>query len=275
MWDLFRVSVCAVLCAAMPVVFGGCALGRESAPPRSEAAATPPDAGDVLRGMTTFLAAAERFSVRVESSYDVVQDSGQQIEFGESRQIIVDRPDRLRVDVEQSDGDRHFVVYDGANLTAYSLTRNVYATAAVTGGVDTAVKYFVKELQMKMPLAVLLTSGLREELERRTRSLDYVERTRLLGVPAHHVAGRADTVDYQFWVAEGAEPVPLRVVLTYKDAEGQPQYRASFHDWDFAPKTRESQFAFTPPEGAQKIAFLAQLSRAGEQKAPAATGEQP
>jgi hypothetical protein len=98
-------------------------------------------------------------------------------------------------------------------------------------------------------------------LARRTQTLAYVERTAIDGTPVHRLAGRTETVDYQVWIAEGAQPLPLRVVLTYKNAEGQPQFRAQFADWDFSPEIQDAQFAFTPPEGAQKIAFLAQLPR--------------
>jgi hypothetical protein len=73
------------------------------------------------------------------------------------------------------------------------------------------------------------------------------------------LAGRADTVDYQVWIPEGAQPLPLRMVLTYKNAEGQPQFRAQFSDWNLAPEVQDSQFAFSPPEGARKISFLAEL----------------
>jgi hypothetical protein len=119
--------------------------------------------------------------------------------------------------------------------------------------------YFLKDLNMRLPLAMLLVSRLPAELECRTQSLDYVERTLIHGTPAHHLAGRTETVDYQVWIGEGAQPLPVRAVLTYKNAEGQPEFRAQFSDWNLSPEVRDAQFAFTPPEGAQKIAFLAQL----------------
>jgi hypothetical protein len=46
-------------------------------------------------------------------------------------------------------------------------------------------------------------------------------------------------------------------VLTYKRENGQPQFWANFHDWNFAPETPDSLFAFTPAEGAARIQFVA------------------
>ena len=62
----------------------------------------------ILKKMSEFLAAAERFSVTIRDGYDVVQESGQKIEFREVRNVTVSRPDRLRIDVERSDGLRAF-----------------------------------------------------------------------------------------------------------------------------------------------------------------------
>ena len=52
----------------------------------------------VLKRMAEFLTQAQRFSVTVDTGFDVVQDSGQKIEFGETRQIVLRRPDRVRIE---------------------------------------------------------------------------------------------------------------------------------------------------------------------------------
>ena len=136
--------------------------------------------------------------------------------------------------------------------------------------------YFLKDLHMRLPLAALLLSRLPAELENRTQALDYVEKDIIHGTPVHHLAGRTETVDYQVWIPESAQPLPLRVVLTYKNAEGQPSFRAEFSDWNLAPEIQDNQFAFTPPEGARKIAFLAELPPIALEGAikPAQAGEQ-
>ena len=50
-------------------------------------------ARDRLLEMARTLGAAERFSVSLNVAYDVVQDNGQKIEFGEIRELEVQRPD--------------------------------------------------------------------------------------------------------------------------------------------------------------------------------------
>jgi hypothetical protein len=273
-----------VLCAPVLLVLSGCAAEQATTraeppaaqAPAPQAVAEPTEAKDILLRMAGFLARTPRFSVNIQGSYDVLQESGQTIEFGESRRVTVSRPNHLRVDVEHSDGEKHLMLYDGKEITVFSPSRNVYAQASKSGGIDAAITYFLKDLHMRLPLAALLLSRFPEEIQRRTQSLNYVERTEIEGRPTHHLAGRTETVDYQIWIAEGAQPFPLRAVLTYKNAEGQPQFRAEFYDWNLAPEVEDSQFAFTPPNGARKIAFLAHLPQIELQGArtPKQTGGQ-
>ena len=242
--------------AENPAVTGSEPCGNQAPAPQ---AAVEPEAKDVLMRMAEFLAKTPRFSVNLKINYDVLQESGQMIDFFETRSITLRRPNGLRVAVEQSDGDKQLVLYDGKQITAFSSSQNVYAQVSEPGDIDAAVIYFVKDLHMRLPLAGIVLSRFPAELERRTRSLDYVERMVMDGKPAHHLAGRTKTVDYQFWIADGPQPLPLRAVYTYKNAKGDPQFRAEFSDWNLAPEIREDQFAFTPPQGARKIAFAMQV----------------
>ena len=264
-WQATRTLMVVSVLSATTIGCSENEMVTRAAPPAAQittpqAAAEPANAEAILKRMAEFLARTPQFTVNLNDSFDVVQESGQKIEFGESRKITISRPNGLRVDLEESNGEKHTVLYDGKDITVFSPSQNVYAQTTKPGGIDEAVRYFLKDLHMRLPLAALLLSRFPAEVENRTQSLDYVEKTLIDGVPAHHLAGRTETVDYQVWIAEGSQPLPLRIVLTYKNAEGQPEFRAQFSDWNLAPKVQDSQFVFTPPEGARKIAFQAQLS---------------
>jgi hypothetical protein len=167
----------------------------------------------------------------------------------------------LRIEGERSDGAKTLTVFTGKEIVLIDAASNVYATAPQPGGVDQTIVHFVRDLGMRLPLAVLLVSQLPAELNDRVRSVDYVERTRINGAPSHHLAARTDTADFQVWVADGDTPVPQRVVITYKKDKGEPQFRAQLSDWNLAPAIADSTFVAEPPAGAQKVAFAAQLPR--------------
>ena len=240
--------------------------------PANAPSAQDPDARALLLGMANFMANAPGFRLTMRSSYDAIQADGQRIEFGERRQVLMQRPDRFRVDVERSDGERGGVVFDGRTITAFNTTDNVYARVKKPGSVDQALVYMVRDLQATMPLARMFTTGFAPYLDKRARSVTFVEECTLFDVPTNHVAARSDEVDLQLWIAKGPEPLPRRVVITYKNAPGQPQFRADLHDWKVAANADAAAFKFVPPAGAEQVMYLAPRRPSDSPTAP--NGEQ-
>jgi hypothetical protein len=236
-----------------------------------------PDGRQVMMRMADYLSKASALSVTLHTAYDAVQQDGSKIEWNETRAVTLSRPDRLRVDSERSDGSRSLVVFNGKEVTVFDEQARVYAQSSHPGTVDEAVVHFVRDLKMRLPLAILLLQRLPAELQQRVESVEYVESSVTLGAPALHIAGKTATVDFQLWIAEGDRPLPLHAVLTYKDAPGQPQFRAQFSDWQIDVKPPDSLFTFTPPSGVNKIPFAAtlpQLSSVGQQPAASPGGKQ-
>jgi hypothetical protein len=240
------------------------ALAGEPAPHAAATEAPPAltesqrEARTLMMGMANFLAGLDACSVKVRAGYDVVQQSGQKIEFLEVRDVTLDRPNRLRIQERSADGRGSSLVFDGSKMTVWDSDAGVFAQANQPGSVDDAIVYFVRDLKMRLPLAPLFTTRFPAELERRLKTIDYVELTDVLGEPAHHVAGRTNAVDFQIWIADGERPLPLRVVLTYADA-GRPQYWAQFSDWNLRPQVSDKTFAFEAPRDARQIAFEIQV----------------
>lgn len=235
-------------------------LGAAEAPAATDSS-NPSHAMEQLLRMGNFLGQLKQFSVTLRAGYDVVQESGQKIEFNENRSITIVRPDRLRVDVERSDAEKSSIVFDGKAVTVLSPKRNMYATADIPGDIDGAVAYFLKDLRMRLPMAMLFVSRLPQELELRILAADIVETTPLMSPPCVHIAARGQNVDFQVWIPAEGDPLPRRVVLTYKNEKGQPQYWADFSDWNLSPSISDSTFALDIPKEANRIEFLSQVPK--------------
>ena len=246
---------------------GSLAAGKTPTP---NVPATSPAMNQLMR-MARFLSQLEQFSVEQQSGYDVVQDSGQKIELGEHRELVFVRPDRFRVDEQRSDGEESTVVFDGKAVTVFNATQKMLASSEMQGSIDAAIKYFVKDLEMRLPLALLFVTTLPEEIEQRVQDVAIVETATIEGDPVTHLAARADTVDFQVWLPETGDPLPRRIVITYKQEEGQPQYWADFSDWNLSPNPPETLFSLDIPKDASRIPFLAKAPRAAT--SPAAKGE--
>ena len=247
-----------------------------AAPARAQApGASPADARAILLKMGTLLGSTERLSVTVHAAYDAVQPSGLKIEWNEVRTLTLHRPGRLRMEAEKSNGARGLVVFDGKQISTFDEAARAYAQAAQPGGIDETLVYFVRDLGMRLPLAVLFVSRVAADLERRVKSVEYVEKTGIFGAPAHHLVGKTDSVDFQVWITDGERPLPQRIVLTYPAAAGQPEFRAQFSAWNLAAEVPDALFAFTPPDGATRIPFAAALPRYGAAAGTAKKGAKP
>ena len=275
-----RLAALALFTAALVIPATSHAQAPKSVPKEKPATPAPQaanltdsqrEARAILMRMAEFIGKTPRFSVSVHGGYDAVQESGRKIEFGEKRKVTLSRPDnRLRIEGEHSDGTKVLTVFNGKEITLVDSRSNVYATAPQTGSLDDTIIHFVRDLGVRLPLAAMLLSRMGAQFEERVRSIDYVEKTSLYGAAAHHLAAQTDTVDFQIWVTDGDKPLPQRVVLTYKEAPGQPQFWALLSDWNLAPAISDATFTASVPKGAQKVAFAGQLARQAAAQKPAA-----
>jgi len=103
----------------------------------------------------------------------------------------------------------------------------------------------------------MLLTTLPEEMETKIVSLAYVETNALSAVPTDHLAARLEDVDVQLWISQGERALPQRVVITYKNEPGQPQFRADLSNWQIAPTVKPEVFSWTPPQGAEQVPLLA------------------
>jgi hypothetical protein len=207
-----------------------CPAQAADAPARTESQL---QAAAVLKSMAEYLAVLTAFSCTSTNRFEAVQANGQRIEFGETRQISLARPDRLRIDEVASDGATD-ALFDGKQITMLSADDNLYAQAPQPPSIEDALVYFVRDLRMRAPLSLLLSTHVRTELPTLAKEIDYVESTQIRGQTAHHIAGRGDSVDFQIWIAEGTSPLPLRIVITYKLEQAQPRFAADFSDWNIS-----------------------------------------
>jgi len=224
----------------------------------------------ILQNMARTLAEAKQFSVTLRSSYDAPQENGQMVEFGAVRNIQVKRPDNLRVDLQRSDGDERILVLDGKQIIIHNVTENVYARAEKIGSVDDAIKYLVSVLKTPLPLARMFLTNFPAALEQLVKEINYVELNTLNDVETDHLAVRTRDVDFQIWIARGKEPLPRRIVISYKNSKGEPQFRADFSNWNLSAKAAKGPFTYTPSKNAEQIPLL--VSNRAEAGIPALEG---
>lgn len=238
--------------------------GRAAEPAAAKPAtdATPadeidPDAVALLSRFGKVLEAQPRFSFTVDYSYEVVQEDGQKLEFGASRVYTVRRPDHLRIDEDRRAGGRRETFYDGDNLTVYVPGDRAYALAKLKQhrDLDAMIDVVRDALDLPVPLGDLLRANPLKRIEEGMRSAYIVGREKLSGVECDHVAWQTDEVDAEAWFTTDDLTLLQRVVIDYRDLEGQPSFRAQFTSWNRSPDVADSLFEFTPPADVERVRF--------------------
>jgi len=225
------------------------------APQAQKATAPEPDPRQLLQKMCDFLKSQQQFTYKAEVADDQVYHGGKKLQYGIDMETLVRRPDRLRVNAEGDLVDKQFF-FDGKTITLYDKDNNVYGALEVPPNIESALEKANKDFGVRVALTDLASPDLCELIGKRIKHSLYVGLSKVRGVPCHHLSFDGDESQLQLWIDAGDKPLPRKVVLTHKKLPGSPQWTAYLSDWNFSPQLPDSLFAFTPPQGAEKIKFI-------------------
>ena len=137
-----------------------------------------------MKNPSDFLARTRQFSVMMDVAYDIVQEWGQKLEFGESRKLTLRRPDRFKVETTDRDGAVSGVVFDGREIAAFNVADKVYATTPQPGSIDDAMAHIVDDLGMALPMAAIFEGRVAKDGRRGRVTCATSTRRRSPGSPA-------------------------------------------------------------------------------------------
>jgi len=238
------------LLAIIPILSAGAGSGPESEPAPNPS--VDPQADALLRRMSAFLGHQPFFSVEAEIWQDLNLWSGQRVQAGRNVVIQLRRPNRFRAEMRSTRRSRG-LLYDGKSLTIVDRAQGYYGTIPAPALMDEALDVAVEQFGISLPLEDLVVLDPYKSAIKNVNSGVYIGLVSVLGVSCEHIAFSQDAIDWQLWIEEGATPVPRKVVITYKDERGAPQYTAILSHWDFSTLPPDIAFVFEPQPGATKI----------------------
>jgi hypothetical protein len=227
-------------------VAGQCANAQE---------AIDPDAASVLAAMSGYLGGLQSFTADYNVDIDVITQQGEKLEFSSSGALAVQRPSHLHVTRTGMVVDAEMFL-DGSNLTIFGKNLNGYIQLPATS-IDEAIEVLRNETDIDAPGADLLSSTPLAADVTDVVSGTHVGMAYVDGVEVHHLAFRGKNVDWQLWVQNGDQPLPLKYVITSKWISGSPQYTLRFNNWNPAPTIDAAAFTFSPPADATELESFA------------------
>ena len=115
-------------------VFGASVLSANEAPP---AVAT--DADTKLRSMSDYQAGLSAVSVEIDTDQEVIDLSGQKLQYSASMHLLLQRPDRLRVERHGAVAESE-LLFDGTKVQLAVVEPPMVAEVPVQGEIEAAIR---------------------------------------------------------------------------------------------------------------------------------------
>lgn len=247
------------LMAASGVWLAGCATtGPHPAATDASGRMIDARADDALKQMTTYLAQLQSFRFAMDVTYDdyFIQDA-LKVQFAKHTEVAIQRPNRA-TGVTQGDADDRRTWYDGKSLTMLDLQARTYAQIPAPDTLDATINMMADKYGYTMPVGDLLVGNAHDALMKDVQYAYYVGEHSVGGVKCHHLAFEQPSLNWQIWIDAGAQPLPRKLVVTYKSLPGWPQYEATFTNWQPTAAFGPSEFTAAIPADTIQIEMPAQ-----------------
>jgi hypothetical protein len=221
----------------------------------AQAPAVDPAATQILKRMTDYLSGLQQFSVHTQNDIEDLLDSGQRVDFDVSANVIISRPDKLRAE-RRGDLVNQTFYYNGKALTLYDPSNRAYATVQAPPNIEETLDFARASLGLMVPASDLIYRNAYELLMQDVTSAIVVDKAVINGVKCDHLAFSRPGVDFQVWVADGAQPLPRKYIVTDTGTPALLSVTTVMSEWNVNPEVADERFTFVPPQGAKEIAFM-------------------
>jgi hypothetical protein len=210
----------------------------------------------ILDKMSTVIGELGSCSLTVKSNYDIVSRELGLIKHSDEEQLYLHGSNKLLVRAEGDRGTR-YLSYNGKTLTYFSLDKNQYGQIESSSPVMEMIDTVNKLYGIDFPAADFFYPTFVDDILAETTNLVYLGMTKVDGKDCFHIAGTAKDKTYQFWIADDAFYMPVKMVIVNTSKEFSPQYEAVLTDWKLNPDLPDALFEFTAPPKAKKIKMVA------------------
>jgi hypothetical protein len=210
------------------------------------------EADKLLKAMSDHIASQKTLSITFDSDIEVITSTLQKIQFTNSGQVQLSRPDKLRA--TRTGGYRDIeIVFDGKTLTMNNKDANDFAQVESPGSIDQLIDMLREKHGIVAPGADILFSNAYDVMTADVIEGALIGKGVIDGVECDHLAFRNMDTDWQIWIEAGARPIPRKYVITSKGVAAAPQYTLRIKEWK--TDVPADAFAFKPAQGAKKVAL--------------------
>jgi hypothetical protein len=227
---------------------------RKTAAAANAGPALEPKALDILKAMSSRLAAAHSMTFTADVSYESPTKQGPTLVYATQSNVTMVRPNKLRV-ITPFDGPPSEFYYDGKVMMAYAPTDNLIAIADAPPTTDAMLETAFKTAAIYYPFTdVIVTDPYKDLLDGLTLAY-YVGQSRVIGgITTDIVAYITNGVFIEAWIgADDKLPRIMRAI--YLDDKLQQRHILALSNWKLDPDVSPDVFGTPAAATAKHIKF--------------------
>jgi len=209
---------------------------------------------DRLKQMSEKLTSAKALTYHSNSFVELPAVTGQFITFFTDVDVALQRPNKLRVNVS-GDVPNFQLYFDGAKVSAFDPQKNLHAVSDPLVTIDEMLDFVMSKAQMNFPSADFMYSDPYTVMTKNLTHAIVVGASMVNGVPCEHFAYMEPGINWEIWIENGKNALPLRLAMTYKQVPNFPRFLVEFSEWNLNPKLKADIFVLKVPANAKKIEF--------------------
>lgn len=250
-----------VFCTLLAAVLAaGCAATDA---PQAAAPELDSQVAQIMKPMCEALDKAGAMRFRVEATVERPLENGRLVQFHRTTEVTAVRPDRLYATTESEEGN--WAIWQrGGQVSLLNRSSNIYATETVPANIGRMLDQLVDEYDLVLPMADLLAGETYPSLTAEVESAEYLGVRMVHDARCHHLLFRQAEIDWQIWIQADGQPLPRKLVITYRDEPDEPEYAAVIDRWELTPAISGGLFTFSPPAGATAVSMLDLLDASEE-----------
>jgi len=189
-----------------------------------------PAALDLLKAMSEKLAAAKSISFVARGAFDVPARNGQPLFYQTRSDVLLVRPNKLRV-IVPGDGPPSEFYYDGAKVAVFTPYTDLIATADVSGTLDEMLSAIYEKAGVYFPFVDVIVADPYKALTEGLTGAFVIGQSKLVGDGTTDVIAVSDPhVQLQIWIG-AKDKLPRLIWATAADSPQKPRHMVEFSDW--------------------------------------------
>jgi len=189
-----------------------------------------PRVAEIVQNMSYFLGSKDEYTFKAEVMFDQLVNSNRKIQYSAEEKVYLKKKGNMTIEYV-SDLGGYKLWFDSGQITVLELPTNLYSTATLPATIDQALIALKDKHNFTPALSDFLFINTFRALTQNVISGSYFGTSKVFGVRCDHLAFVEQDIDWQLWVEVGKRKIPRKLVITYKELPGQPQFIAIMRDW--------------------------------------------